>query len=99
MKLNGLNMYYEIHLMDGVGLLAGASDPNQDYWQADEAKWKETYKRGTDELHIGDLKFDDSALAWEIQISLPVTDPESGKLIGAATIGIDPSALVDTSTQ
>lgn len=96
-KLNGLGMYHEILLMDGIGLLAGASDPNSDYWQGEEAKWLETYRVGKDALHIGDLKFDPSALAWEIQISLPVIDPETDQPIGAITMGIDPSALVDTA--
>jgi len=96
-KLNGLGMYHEIQLMDAVGLLAGASDPNNDYWQGEEPKWLETYRVGKDAMHIGKLKFDESALAWEIQISLPVVDPDTGTPIGAVTIGLDPSALVDTA--
>lgn len=96
-KLNGLGMYHEIQLMDAVGLLAGASDPNNDYWQGEEPKWLETFRVGKDAMHIGKLKFDESALAWEIQISLPVVDPDTGTPIGAVTIGLDPSALVDTA--
>jgi hypothetical protein len=96
-KLNALGTYHEILLMDGVGLLAGASDANDDYWQGDEPKWVETYGVGKDALHISNLKFDESALAWEIQISLPIIDPDTDAPIGAVTIGLDPSALVDTS--
>jgi hypothetical protein len=96
-KLSALGAYHEIHLMDGVGLLAGASDVNEDYWQGDEAKWQKTYQGERGALHIGNLKFDSSALAWEIQISLPVVDPETQELLGAITIGLDPSALVETS--
>ena len=96
-KLNGFGMYHEILLMDGIGLLAGASDANSDYWQGEEPKWLETYRGGKDALYISDLKFDPSALAWEIQISLPVVDPETDQPVGAITIGIDPSALVDTT--
>ena len=96
-KLNGLGMYHEILLMDGVGLLAGFSDPNDDYWQGEEPKWLETYRGDKDALHIGDLKFDESTLAWEIQVSLPVLDPETQKPLGAIMIGLNPSALVETS--
>ena len=96
-KLNGLGAYHEILLMDGVGLLTGVSDPNDDYWQGEEPKWLETYRGGKDALHIGNLKFDQSALAWEIQVSLPVIDPETQEPLGAITIGLDPSALVETS--
>ena len=96
-KLNGLGTYHEILLMDGVGLLAGFSDPNDDYWQGEEPKWLKTYHGGKGALYIGNLKFDQSTLAWEIQVSLPVFDPETQKPIGAVTIGVDPSALVESS--
>ena len=96
-KLNSLGTYHEIHIMDGVGLLTGASDANEDYWQGDEPKWLETFGVGKDTLHIGNLKYDSSALAWEIQVSLPIVDPATQEPVGAITIGLDPSALVDTS--
>ena len=96
-KRNGLGAYHEILLMDGVGLLAGVSDANDDYWQGEESKWLETYRGDKGALHIGDLNFDESTLAWEIEVSLPVLDPETLKPLGAITIGLDPSALVETS--
>jgi len=96
-KLNGLGTYHEIHIMDGVGLLTGASDANDDYWQGDEPKWLETYRIGKDALHIGNLKYDSSALAWEIQVSLPIVDPATQEPLGAITIGLDPSAFAETS--
>ena len=96
-KRNGLGAYHEILLMDGVGLLAGASDVNDDYWQGEESKWLETYRGDKGALHISDLNFDESTLAWEIEVSLPVLDPETLKPLGAITIGLDPSALVETS--
>jgi hypothetical protein len=76
-----------------VGLLVGASDPNSDYWQGEEDKWLRTFKAGPDSLHIGTLEFDDSALAWVIQVSKPILDPATGKPIGAWSAAIDPSML------
>jgi hypothetical protein len=90
-KRDGVGMYREIYVMDGIGLLVGASDPNNDYWQGEEEKWLKTYKTGA--MHVGTLKFDESALAWVIQISLPILDPASGKTVGALTLGVDPSML------
>ena len=90
-KRNSFGMYREIYVMDGIGLLVGASDPNNDYWQGEEEKWVKTYKTGA--MHIGTLKFDESALAWVIQVSLPILDPVSGETIGALTMGVDPSML------
>ena len=96
LKRDSVGVYHEIFVMDGVGLIVGASDPNNDYWQGEEPKWLSTYRAGPGSLHIGTLKFDDSALAWVIQISLPVLDPRSGDPIGAVTIGLDPSTLENT---
>jgi prepilin-type N-terminal cleavage/methylation domain-containing protein len=96
-KLNGLGMYHEILLMDGVGLLAGVSETNDDYWQGDESKWLETYRGDKGTLHVGELNFDESTMEWEIEVSLPVFDPEKQKPLGAITIGLDPSALVEIS--
>jgi len=93
LKRDSVGMYREIYVMDGVGLLVGASDPNSDYWQGEEDKWLKTFKVGADAMHIGPLKFDDSALAWVVQISLPLIDPATRKPIGAITIGVDPSLL------
>ena len=52
---------------------------------------------GKNTLHIRNLKFDESALAWEIQVTVAVVDPDTDRQIGAITIGLDSSALVDTS--
>ena len=92
-KRDSLGVYRELHVMDEVGLLVGFSDPNQDYWQGDEDKWNKTYRIGPEAIHIGNLIFDESALAWELEISLPVVDPQSGEVVGALTVGVDPSAL------
>jgi hypothetical protein len=92
-KRNSEGTYRELFVMDAVGLLVGSSDPNNDYWQGEEEKWLKTYKVGRGSMHVGTLKFDESALAWVIQISLPVVDPKTRKPIGALTVGVNPSML------
>ena len=94
-KRNGEGTYRELFVMDGVGLLVGASDANSDYWQGEEDKWLQTFKAGPGSMHIGSLKFDDSALAWVIQVSQPILDPATGIPIGAWSAAIDPSMLED----
>jgi hypothetical protein len=94
-KRDGGGTYRELFIMDGMGLLVGASDANSDYWQGEEDKWLQTFKAGPGSRHIGTLKFDDSALAWVIQVSQPILDPVTGKPIGAWSAAIDPSMLED----
>ncbi len=77
----------EIFVMDNLGANVCMSDKTSDYWQGDEAKFIESYKGGAGALHISDIAFDKSTQAYLVQASVPVRD--SGKVIGAVTIGIN----------
>lgn len=79
----------EIILMDSKGLNAAISGRTSDVWQGDEAKYLETFPKGPGAFHVGDLERDESTGKLQTQISLTVTDPETGAPIGAITIGID----------
>ena len=84
-------LYSEIFVMDTVGLNVAASQVTSDYWQGDEAKWQESF--GTGSVHFGEVEFDESSQSYLSQISLPVTDPETGEAIGAATFGVNVEML------
>ncbi len=83
--------FAEIFVMDNQGANVAMSDKTSDYWQGDEAKFTESFKGGAGAVHIGDVKFDDSAQAYLVQVSVPVKDGD--KVIGAMTIGIDVDKL------
>jgi hypothetical protein len=63
------------------------TDKTSDYWQGDEAKFKNSYKGGAGGVHISDVKFDESTQAYLTHVSVPVKDGD--KVIGAITVGID----------
>ncbi len=87
-KLEKSAKYYtEIFLMDNQGANVAMSNKTSDYWQGDEPKFTESYKSGAGAAHVGKVKFDDSAQAYLVQVSVPVMD--GGKAIGAITIGIN----------
>ncbi|MEJ8472683.1 hypothetical protein [Roseibium algae] len=86
-------LFTEIFVMDAKGLNVGQSDVTSDYWQGDEAKWQETYLVGKGAVHIGDLEEDDSTQQLQSQVSVPVTDPATGKNIGAVTFGVNVEGL------
>jgi len=86
-------LFTEIFVMDAKGLNVGQSDVTSDYWQGDEAKWKETFLKGKDAVHIGDLEQDDSTQQLQSQVSVSVTDPASGEVIGAVTFGVNVDKL------
>jgi hypothetical protein len=79
--------YAELFVMDNLGANVCMSDKTSDYWQGDEAKFKESYKGGAGAVHVSNVKFDDSTQAYLVQVSVPVKD--DGKVIGAITIGVD----------
>lgn len=85
--------YDEVFVMNNLGGNVAMTDKTSDYWQGDEAKFKESFKDGKGAIHFGDVEFDDSAQAYLVQVSIPVidVDPDSKKetVIGAITIGIN----------
>ncbi len=94
-KADGAGIFTEIFVMDNKGLNVAQSDVTSDYWQGDEAKWKKTYQAGPDSVFIDEVEFDESTQTYQSQVSLPITDPESGEAIGAITVGINVELLMN----
>ena len=81
----------EVFVMDNQGANVAMSDKTSDYWQGDEAKFKESYAGGAGATHVSDVKFDDSSQTYSVQVSVPVRDGDT--VIGAITFGIDVDKL------
>ena len=86
-------MITEMFVMDSKGLNVGQSDATSDYWQGDEAKWKNTFLAGPSAIFVDEIENDESTQTLQSQVSISITDPASGKVIGAITIGINVDAL------
>lgn len=81
--------------MDNQGANVAMTNKTSDYWQGDESKFTQSYRGGKGATHIGDVEFDESAQAYLVQVSVPVI--ESGKAIGAVTIGVNIDELEQTN--
>lgn len=79
--------YSEIFVMDNQGANVAMTDKTSDYWQGDEAKFKNSFAGGKGAVFVDEVEFDDSSQAYLVQVSVPVMD--GGKAIGAITFGID----------
>ncbi|WP_321389430.1 hypothetical protein [Emcibacter sp.] len=90
---NSQGLYTEIFAMDNKGLNVGQSDLTSDYWQGDEAKWQKTFQAGAGAIHVSDVEFDESSQTYQIQVSVAISDPASGEVVGAITIGINAEML------
>lgn len=85
----------EIVVMDGRGLNVAASDIDSDYWQGDEEKWRKTYLVGPGATYLGHVELDTSTDLFQAEVSMTITDPESGRVIGAIAVGVDLDRLAD----
>lgn len=79
--------YAEIFVMDKRGANVAMTDKTSDFWQGDEAKFKNSFNGGKGAVFVDEVEFDDSAQAYLVQVSVPVMD--GGAAIGAITFGID----------
>lgn len=83
----------EIILMDDRGLNVAVSAVTSDFWQGDEAKFLETFPKGADAVHIGEVELDESSQTYQVQVSFTVSDVETGAPIGAVTLGLNAEAF------
>ena len=74
--------------MDNQGANVGQNTLTSDYWQGDEAKWKESYNDGKGGVHVDKAKLDKSTNQVDQKFALPIID-EDGNVVGAICIGLD----------
>lgn len=84
----------EVFIMDNRGLNVGQSDATSDYWQGDEAKWQRTFLQGPGAMMIDDVELDESTQTFQSQLNMSITDPATGEVIGAITVGIDVESII-----
>ena len=83
----------EVFVMDSKGLNVASSGVTSDYWQGDEAKFQQTFPKGAGAVFIDQIELDESTQTYQGQVSFSVTDPASGEVVGAITVGLDASAF------
>ncbi len=89
----------EIVVMDGRGLNVAASDIHTDYWQGDEEKWQETYLVGSGATHVGHSELENSTDHFQAEVSMTITDPQSGRVIGVIAVAVDLDRLAALRDQ
>lgn len=77
----------EAFAMDDQGANVCMTNRTSDYWQGDEAKFKNAFGGGAAAAFVDKPAFDESAQAYLVQVSVPVV--ERGRPIGAVTLGVN----------
>lgn len=83
----------EVFIMDARGLNVAASAVTSDYWQGDEEKFSETFPKGANAIHVGDVELDESTQTYQVQVSLPLINPADGSVIGAMTVALNAESM------
>lgn len=83
----------EIFVMDALGLNVAASNVTSDYWQGDEDKYAKSYGMGAGAIFVDEIEFDESSQTYQGQISVSLTDPATGAVVGAMTVGLNAEAF------
>ncbi|MBU0649525.1 PDC sensor domain-containing protein [Patescibacteria group bacterium] len=88
-KEHGATVYAEIFVMDKQGCIVAETDKTSDFWQGDEDKFIKSFANGKGDIFIDEASYDESTGIYSVQVSVPVLDADSGRAIGAMTVGID----------
>ena len=90
-KEAGAGVIRDILVFDNKGLNVAQTDMTQDYNQGDEAKYTRTYGVGPEAVFIDKITQEGGANV--LQANLSIRDPQSGRAIGAMTIGMNTDNL------
>jgi hypothetical protein len=83
-------VYRELFVTDRFGRLVAASHKISDYYQADEDWWKEAFGGGVrGRLNVSDVKWDESAKVFALEIDVPVMESTGGALAGVLKVIAD----------
>jgi hypothetical protein len=88
-KAESNGLFAEMFVFDAQGMNVGQSSVTSDYWQGDEDKYLKTFAVGPDAVFVDEVEFDDTTRQNRRQVSFAIVDPESGALIGGATVEIN----------
>lgn len=78
-------LFTEIFVMDAKGLNVGQSAITSDFWQGDEAKYKNTYPKGHNAVFVDEAEFHEKSKTWRAQVNLTLSS-QNGQPIGAVTV-------------
>jgi signal transduction histidine kinase len=77
----------ELFITDKFGGLVASSNKTTDFYQADEAWWREAYNGGKGKIYAGDIELDASSGCWVIPIAVAMKN-ENNEVVGVCKEGL-----------
>lgn len=88
-------IYREILVTDREGRIVAASGPTSDYFQSDEAWWREVFHDGIrGRASVSDVQWDESSKSHAIEIAVPVNERPGERLVGVLKVVADVRELL-----
>ena len=88
-------VYREILVADREGRLVAASNPTSDYFQGDEAWWREAFDDGVrGRSVVGDVSWDDSTKTHALSIAVPIAERPGERFVGILKVVADVRELL-----
>lgn len=81
----------EAFLTDRLGANVASTNKTSDFYQGDEAKFREAYNAGAGALHLGEIERDESIQSYSVHIGVPVMD--EGSAIGVLVVTVNVEKL------
>ncbi|WP_417432000.1 hypothetical protein [Kiloniella sp.] len=78
----------EVFVFDDQGYILGLSEITSDYWQGDEQKYNRIFKDNK-RINFSRIQFDSSTRKFQISVTMPIFNPETGQKIAGITFGFD----------
>lgn len=91
-------LFAEIFVMDARGLNVGQSSITSDFWQGDEAKFKNTFPNGPSAVFIDEAEYHEESDTWRSQLNMTLSNTEN-QPIGAVTIEVNLNELARRNSQ
>lgn len=79
----------QIILADRRGLNVAISEMTSDYLQGDESKFLAAVTLEPGQLHFDPVSYGESTRRFQVSVSRPLFDPDSGQVIGVLIVGVD----------
>lgn len=86
----------EIFTTDVNGYNVALTNPTSDFVQSDEEWWTSAFENG---ISVGEVEFDESAGIWSVDVSVRITDSQTGRHYGVMKSVLGVSLIQEVATS
>lgn len=93
MKAASADIVTEVFIMDIRGTNVAESEPTVNYWHLEEDRYQAISRNSEDMIYVSDVHLEVGGEIYQVEVSLPINDPETGERIGVASFGVNVQSI------